>query len=399
MYKRENGVVLTFVNNLDQLQDCVHRGRYDTVKVITGWGVEDGGWSHDNKVRVLNMVPHVIVRTVVGDPSTGTPGDNEFLYPDKVEQEIAPWYTIKQDITIELGNEPNIKQTDDDFFWKYRYFLAQAVARCREKFPKARLISPAPIIGPGHNAQRFWEINRDAMNDCDFIGIHAYEYYGFHATHQLAATNQMKEAMETCKQFFNHKPWYITEYGINDSKQVSVEEKGKRYASMIHYNLCHPQIPGNVKGAVYYHIGMKGDLHPEYHIYPAGDDAYCQTREGSQAPSFGVSFSFSPGSGAMPQPQEATLGISDAAIPQITAMIASLAEWEQEAVTQRAEAANTRRSAMTTFDYASLYRVQALRSVLEVALACMEDNGPLAQQLMMGAMSQITAWNEQQVDD
>lgn len=391
---RENGVVLTYVNNLNQLEDCVRRGRYDTVKVVTGWGVDEGGWSPPNKTRVLTMVPHVIVRTVVGDPSAGTPGDNDFLYPDKVEQELAEWYAIKQDITIELGNEPNMKQTDDDFFWKYRYFLAQAVARCRERFPKARIISPAPIIGPGHNAQRFWEITRDVMNDCDYIGIHAYEFYGFHASHQLAATNQMREALETCKQFFNHKPWYITEYGINDSKQVSAAEKGQRYASMIHYNQCHPQLPGNVKGAVYYHIGMKGDLHPEYHIYPAGDDAYCHTRDGAQMPSFGISFS--PDAAVLPQPPEPTLDISDTAIPQITAMIAALAEWEHETVARRAAAANNPQSDRTTIDYTRLYQVQALRAMLEVALACIEDNSVLAQQLMMGAMSQITAWNAQQ---
>jgi hypothetical protein len=393
MIRRENGVVLTFVNNLDQLEDCVRRGGYDTVKVITGWGVDEGGWSAANKTRVLNMVPNVIVRTVAGDPSTGTPGTNDYLKVEQVEQELTEWYRIKPDIIIELGNEPNIKNTDDDFFWKYRYFLAASVAHCRSKFPKVRLISPAPIIGPNYNHRRFWEINRDAMSDCDFIGIHAYEYYGFHASHQLAATNQLKEAIEICQQLFNHRPWYITEYGVNDSKQVTVEEKGRRYAQMVHHHMSHPPLPGNVKGAVYYHIGMKGDLHPEYHLYPDGDSAYRQVRDGGDAAqSFALSFEPMTVSTA---PIETVSSIVEPFLPQISEMIAALVEWEHEAVVKRAEDMRDSLKNTSPIDYIELHRVQALRAVLEVALNCMRDDSTLAQQLMMGAMSQITAWNEQ----
>lgn len=389
MIRRENGVVLTYVNNLDELEDCIRRGGYDAVKVITGWGVDQGGWSSANKTRLVNMVPRVVVRTVAGDPSTGEAGTNDFPDPDKVQQEIAEWYAIRPDIYIEIGNEPNITRTDDDFFWKYRYFLASAVQRCRQVFPKARLIAPAPIIGEQYNPRRFCEINRDAMNDCDFIGMHVYEYYGFHASQQLATTNQLKDSVEIYQEFFGKKPWYITEYGINDSGQVTVIDKGQRYGNMVHFNLSHPQLPGNVKGALYYHIGMKGDLHPEYHIYPNGDEAYCRVRDEVESPSFGVSFGAVSGATST----ETFVGMVDSFVPQIAEMIAALVEWEHQVVAERAESSNNADRDMMLFDYVGVQRAQALRAVLEVALNCVDDKSALAQQLMRSALGQIDAWH------
>ena len=36
---RQHGIILTYAENLDQLDDCMRRGSYDTVKVVTGWGL------------------------------------------------------------------------------------------------------------------------------------------------------------------------------------------------------------------------------------------------------------------------------------------------------------------------------------------------------------------------
>src|SRR5262245_32965686 len=108
MASRQNGVILTYVDNLAQLEDCVRRGQYDTVKVVTGWGLASG-WTDEARARVLSMVPNVIVRTVSGD--------NNFPDANEIEREIVPWYTLKPSIMIELGNEPNNspKYQNDDF--------------------------------------------------------------------------------------------------------------------------------------------------------------------------------------------------------------------------------------------------------------------------------------------
>ena len=36
MASKQSGVILTYVDNLDVLEDCVQIGGYDTVKVVTG---------------------------------------------------------------------------------------------------------------------------------------------------------------------------------------------------------------------------------------------------------------------------------------------------------------------------------------------------------------------------
>src|SRR6185436_8535985 len=82
------------------------------------------------------------------------------------------------------------------------------------------------------------------------------------------------------------KPWYITEYGINDSKDVPTAEKGRRYSGLIHFNESTPPLPSNVAGAVYYHLNVNGDFHMQYHIYPDGDAAYRQRID--TAPAGGV---------------------------------------------------------------------------------------------------------------
>ncbi len=286
MINREHGVIVTYVDSFERIEDCVRRGGYNVVKVITGWGI-DGGWHTERKKRLATLVPHLIVRSVTGDPSAGSPGANPFPDPNTLEQEMGEWYAIKSDIAIEIGNEPNIeKNTPDDFFWKYNYNLVESVKRCRQVFPRARLISPAPIIGPDYRAERFWEICKEGIDTCDCVGIHVYEYYGFHEAQRPASTNQLNEAIAICSRLYGGKQWYITEYGINDSKEVSIAEKGRRYARFIHFNESTPELPGNLKGAVYYHLAMKGDLHPEYHIYPEGDDSFSATRD--MPVSFGV---------------------------------------------------------------------------------------------------------------
>ncbi len=270
---RQHGVVLTYVEHLDQLADCVRRGGYDTIKVVTGWGIgtKGGGWSQANMRRVLNMATHIIVRTVAGDPSAGPAGTHDFPDPDAVEREIAPWYAIRQDIMIEIGNEPNARwDGDDKFIWRWGYFLDAAVERCRHKFPNATLMAGGLMYGK-NNPKHFLEILQAPIAKCDCIAIHAYEFYGF-APGAPAYTQQLNEALTLCAQFFPNRDVYLTEYGINDRKIVTNNERGQRYAALLH---TEQLLPAQVRGATYYHLALQGDADMQaYLIYPDGDEGY-----------------------------------------------------------------------------------------------------------------------------
>lgn len=292
---RQKGVILTYVDSLDTLEDCVRLGGYDTVKVVSGWGLPQS-WDTATRGRVIAMVPNLIVRTVSGDPSYARPHDPlaggpipgakgpdaqyweyDFLNPDRVEQEIAPWYALKPEIMIELGNEPNVFNQDDQFIWSWAYFLEQTVARCRERFPRATLISPGFMMDPRGNMRRFYEIAQRQIAACDYVGVHFYEYFAFKPDQGPATKGELRDAVQLHQQFFPDMPWYITEYGIHNTDRTPRQLKGERYARLLHGGDGWPALPINVAGAVYYHLQTKGDIHPEYHIYPDGDRAYSAT--------------------------------------------------------------------------------------------------------------------------
>jgi hypothetical protein len=282
---RQHGVVLTYVEHLDQLQDCVRRGGYDTVKIVTGWGVDSkgGGWSPANMQRVLQMTPHIIIRTVAGDPSAGGGGINDFPDPDVVEREIRPWYAIRPDIMIEIGNEPNARwNSDDKFIWKWRYFIDAAIERCRKVFPLATLMVGGLMYGK-NQPERFLEILQEPMAKCDCIAIHAYEFYAF-APGAPAYTRQLQEALTLCERFFPGRDIYLTEYGINDRTITSNAERGQRYASLLH---TEQYLPTTVRGATYYHLALQGDADMQaYQIYPQGDEGYKALFASIGAPTF-----------------------------------------------------------------------------------------------------------------
>lgn len=286
MAPRQHGVVLTYVPTLDELQDCMTRGGYDTIKVVTGWGVE-GGWTQENMQRLVGMAPNIIVRTVTGDPSAGGHDpNNRFPDPARVEQELAPWYALRQDLLFEIGNEPNIDDIpSDDFIWGYRFQLDASLARARNLFPQGRFISPGLIIGPGKRFERFNEIARDVFRKFDLIGLHVYEFFSFSRAQQLATTDQLRIALAVAQRLYPDMPWYITEYGINDVKQVSNAEKGQRYCAMTYYGASDPPLPRNLRGLVYYHLATKNDLHQAYQIYPDGDMHFLARRQPPPPPS------------------------------------------------------------------------------------------------------------------
>lgn len=368
---RQRGVVLTYVDSLDTLEDCVRIGGYDVVKVVTGWGLPRG-WEESDRRRVIAMVPNLIVRTKSGDPSyarpvdplskkhiAGATGPNatywnyDFLNPDQVVEEITPWYALKPEIMIELGNEPNVFNQDDDFIWRWAYFLEQTIKRCRAAFPQATLISPGFMMDPAGRMRRFYEIGRAQIAMCDYVGVHFYEYYAFKPDQGPATKGELRDAITIHQEFFPDMAWYITEYGIHNTDQVPRHEKGVRYARLVHGGDGWPALPVNVAGAVYYHLQTKGDIHPEYHIYPEGDHAYCEL------------------CAALPPEEPEILGgalepLADLAA-RLAALSVELADLERELLALRA-AALAGGAGFGAEEERRLRRVRAMRAGVERAL-------------------------------
>ena len=48
----------------------------------------------------------------------------------------------------------------------------------------------------------------------------------------------------------------------------------RRYAGLTFFGESDPALPNNVVGLTYYHLNMKGDIDPKYHIFPEGDMAF-----------------------------------------------------------------------------------------------------------------------------
>lgn len=375
---RQRGVVLTYVESLDTLEDCVQLGGYDVVKVVSGWGLPQG-WNDDTRRRVVAMVPNLIVRTVSGDPSYARPVDPlskkhmpgarganaqyweyDFLNPDRVVAEIAPWYALKPDLMIELGNEPNVFNQDDEFIWRWAYFLEETIKRCRASFPQATLISPGFMMDAAGKMQRFYEIAQRQIAMCDYVGVHFYEYYAFKPDQGPATKGELRDAVALHQQFFPDMAWYITEYGIHNTDQVPRGEKGARYARLVHSGEGWPALPLNVAGAVYYHLQTRGDIHPEYHIYPDGDRAYCATFAGGAADEAIEVFGGGVGDTAR-RPLDEAAG-------RLAVLCTELAGLEAEQLARRAVALAGANGGFSPADARELRRVQLVRAGLERAL-------------------------------
>jgi hypothetical protein len=219
-----HGLVLTNVNDLNTLEDAVVAGSYTLVKVVTAWGLNEA-WTLDTRARLCALTNETIVRTHAGDPSSRKP----FPHSEEIPGEIDPWYHIKRhNLLIEIGNEPNNNPYPEVSVTPsgYAYHLHRAIAECRARYPRARLIAPALDIGRENAAE--WVKNTDfvaAIRKCDYLGVHAYTYVTFDDKGELAKIQELYAP-------FRDKPWALTEYGIND-KATADATKGQRYASLV----------------------------------------------------------------------------------------------------------------------------------------------------------------------
>jgi hypothetical protein len=267
---RAYGVVLTNAD-VNLLKDCVLRGGYNTIKVVTAWGLKEG-WNPNTRRLVCNMTPNTIVLTEVGN---GVEKD-AFPYPNIVVDQIKPWYEVKQNIIIEIGNEPNgnvwgRNRRNSDFVKKWREYFQEAVASCRRNFPQAKLISSGMASLGIHkeDIHRWFDIAGDVMRTCDYIGFHVYV-----KTNWYNQDTGFPDIISAMNKYFSDKPWALTEYAIEDAK-INPYLKGLRYADFVHFGKSNPHLPNNVRIATYFHL----DMNPEstlrnFLIYPTGDDIY-----------------------------------------------------------------------------------------------------------------------------
>ena len=222
------GLVLTSANNLTELLGSMRANRIPLLKIVTGWGVH---WNSDAINQICSM-PSLLVRTVSGD---GKP-----LHPQTVLDEIAPFYAVRPQIQIELGNEPNSTDASDDAAWLFRWWFIETVKAVRERYPLARIVSPGLIE---NRQETWWRINQDAFSMADSIGFHAYAFFDFTSTD----TGQLQRALQLLGAIFPHKPWLGTELGINDMA-TPPSTKATRYGTL------HRKLPSQVAAAVWYHF-------------------------------------------------------------------------------------------------------------------------------------------------
>lgn len=247
------GPVLTNEKDITRLIAYRNKGKYDAVKVITGWGLQSG-WNSITRAQLLTLTPNPIIRTTGGDPSNRSV--DPFLNPDKTEAEIEPWVMYKPDVMIELGNEPNIANWTNESIWAYRYFLDLTIKRIRNKFPLVHIIAPALIVNEYMN--KWLDICGDVMSTADSIGVHAYEHYGFIGSHE-ARTNQLQIVNAVYTRRFPNKSLVLTEFGVNHVPMPK-SQKVQIYRDLLSY------LPSVYLGATFYHLNAAMDIDPQYSI-------------------------------------------------------------------------------------------------------------------------------------
>lgn len=252
-----HGLVLTNTTSLDTLEESMVTGSYNLLKVISAWGVP-GGWTQATRARACALTCETIVRTHAGDPSSGKP----YPHSEEMAGELDPWYEIKRhNLLIEIGNEPNSDATMDPS--GYAWHLARAIAACRSRYPKSQIIAPALDMGRANAST--WLNNPDfaaALRSCHMIGVHAYAFFSFDDSQQLAKIQSLYQPFRT-------KPWALTEYGINDVA-TSDSTKGQRYAGLVR-SLSSPYTL-----ATFYHkdANPSNPNDDQYAIGADGDRAY-----------------------------------------------------------------------------------------------------------------------------
>lgn len=286
------GPVLTNVQSMARLFEYRTQLRFDSIKVITSWGL-DSGWNDTTRAQILTLTPNPVVRTTYGDPSNKGKIAYAMPYAQNVVEEIEPWIRFKPDLIVEVGNEPNIGIMPTQFIWEYRYHLSEAIKLLRAKFPMVRIIAPGFIV---NKTMKEWlSIVGDVFATADYIGVHAYEHVTYTDSTTLPKTNHLQEKTDLLA--YLKKPLILTEFGINatshNGKPITNKMKQQEYRDLVNVlravntnpqaiveqEMFRPRYSTLVRslvkaksnnvqyaGALFYHINEKRDIDPQYHI-------------------------------------------------------------------------------------------------------------------------------------
>ncbi|WP_437674485.1 twin-arginine translocation signal domain-containing protein [Sorangium sp. So ce131] len=286
---RVGGITLTAAT-MDQLRNSISLGGYQMLKVVTGWGLHGRSMTDPATIsEVCSLTPITLVRTVTGDRG--------HVDPNQVEAEIAPWYAAKakkRDLIIELGNEPNTvndpggtgdfwrgqsRPWKEQFIWDNRYYLTQAIARCRRQFPLAKIVTCSLAPRDFLDIEWFLQIYREGADSplltADYVALHAYNGPGESWYHGY----DLPLVLRLYGSYAPTKSWILTEVGLHTDE--SRAQKGERMAGLLHYNESNPVLPWNVWGSCYFHLNLDhggnpapGDRAAAY--YGDGDSAYAR---------------------------------------------------------------------------------------------------------------------------
>lgn len=285
---RVGGVTLTGANWGD-LVNCRNLGSYRMIKAVTEWGLFDRNIKDSTVIRdICNLTEFTLVRT-------GT-GDRNFIDPSKVVEQITPWYQQKADKTkllIELGNEPNTimgKLPDGRWWWQAqswdyrnwyiwtsRWYLREAIRRCRSSFPYAKVICTS--LAPRTELDINWFLDvwrRDGNGNIsadspigasDFLAPHAYTYKSWYESPDLGLV------VNSYNTYGGTKPWIFTEIGMYCRTPSICDDytKGYRMAGMLHFGESSPVIPSKVWGMTYFQLNTPL-RYPEPYPLPTGTD-------------------------------------------------------------------------------------------------------------------------------
>lgn len=253
----DHGFVLTSADSLDQVEAKMIAGRYTTLKVITSWGLTSG-WTDTTRARAAALGSKTIVRTRIGDPSSGKP----FPHVEELPGEIDPWYQYRRSqLVIELTNEGNSDPTIDPA--GFAFHMDACVTEIRRRYPLAKIIAGGLLLSDPNVDQWLKSPEyRAVIQRCDYIGIHVYAFVHFDDTGQLAKAEQLYSSFTL--------PRAMTEYGIND-KNTSDPVKGQRYAEFVQ------SLPPSYEIATYYHYDLIAAPNTNNYFYSldiSGDIAY-----------------------------------------------------------------------------------------------------------------------------
>ncbi|WP_437677945.1 hypothetical protein [Sorangium sp. So ce131] len=286
---RVSGLTLTSAH-LAELRDAISRGGYSMLKVVatSNWGLYDRSMTDPATISELcALTPITLVRTFTGDRG--------HVDANQVEAEIAPWYAAKarkSDLIIELGNEPNTagdhtgdnwrrqnRAWKENYIWENRYYLTEAIARCRQRFPQAKIVTCSLAPRADLDVEWFLQIYAQGADSplysADFVALHAYNG----GDERWDRCHDLPLVLNLYGRYASTKSWIMTEVGLHTDETRA--QKGSRMAGLMHYAESNPVLPWNVWGFCYFHLALERDGRPlagdrAAVFYGEGDSAYKQ---------------------------------------------------------------------------------------------------------------------------